>query len=109
MTNGHQLDIAQLVVRDAIPLGDEDRKLKGVLRKPEGLARAKDGEEVAVALEGEARDVRVRWTEVEDGKGGEKDGIYEWVCSVPGGKTVRLEAEWDVRSPGNLQWGERSN
>ena len=80
-----------------------------MLRKPEGLARAKDGEEVAVVLEGEARDVRVRWTEVEDGKGGEKDGIYEWVCSVPGGETVRLEAKWDVRSPGDLQWGEQSD
>ena len=58
VTNRHQLDIVRPIVRDAIPLEDEDEKIKVVLRKL--LARAKDRDEVAVELEGEGRDVRVR-------------------------------------------------
>ena len=61
VTNGYQLDVVRPVVQDAIPLGDEDERIKVVLRKPERLARAKDEHEVAVELESEERDVRVRW------------------------------------------------
>ena len=44
---------------------------------------------------------------MEDGKGGEKDGIYEWVCAIPAGKRVQLETEWDVKAPGGLKWEEK--
>ena len=108
VTNGHDFDIPALVVRDVIPLGDEDANIQVMLRKPEGLARAKDGEEIAVEVEGDAKDVKVRWTKPEDGKGGEKDGMYEWVCGVPARKKARLEAEWDVKAPGTLRWEETS-
>ncbi|KAI0695487.1 hypothetical protein C8T65DRAFT_584266 [Cerioporus squamosus] len=106
-TNGHVFDIETLVVRDAIPLGNEDANIKVMLRKPDGLAQAKDGEEVTVSLEGEVKKARARWSKVENGKGGEKDGVYEWVCTVPAGKKVTLEAEWTVKAPSNVKWEER--
>ncbi|KAI0750044.1 hypothetical protein C8Q80DRAFT_1314673 [Daedaleopsis nitida] len=46
VTNNHQLDISPLVVREALPLGDDEAKVKVTLCKPEGLARAKDEEEI---------------------------------------------------------------
>ena len=91
MTNGHQLDVVRLVVQDAIPLEDEDERIRLVLRKPEGFARAKDGSEVAVELEGEERDVRARW---KMGRVARKT-VSTSGCGVPAGKTVRLEVEWD--------------
>ena len=36
--NGHPLDITDLVVRDAIPLGNDHDHIQVTLRKPEGLA-----------------------------------------------------------------------
>ena len=108
IANGHTFDISDLVVRDAIPLGNEDAKIRVMLHKPEGLAQAKDEEEIAVSLEdSDAKDVKVRWTKVENGKGGEKDGMYEWVCRLPAGKKVQLEAEWDVKAPGGQEWEEK--
>ena len=106
--NNHQFDIHSLVVRDAIPLADDDAKVKIMLRKPEGLARAKDDEEVIVSLKGDVQEGKVRWTKVEKGKGGERDGMYEWVCGIPGGKKVELEAEWDVKAPSNVKWEEET-
>ena len=106
VANGHGFDIAQLVVRDAIPLGDPEAQISIALRKPEGLARAKDGEEVAVEMDGDGKDVKVRWSKVEDGKGGEKDGMYEWVCGIAAGKKVQLEAQWDVKAPESTRWEE---
>ena len=55
--NAHQFDVSALVVRDVIPLGDQDANIKVMLHKPEGLAQAKDGEEVAVDLGENAKDV----------------------------------------------------
>lgn len=46
---------------------------------------------------------RVRWSKIENGKGGEKDGMYEWVCSVPAGKKVELLAEWDFRASSSVE------
>ncbi len=108
-TNGHTFDIPKLVIRDAIPLGDENANIKVMLRKPEGLAQAKDGEEVTVLLEGEVQNAKARWSKLENGKGGEKDGMYEWVCSVPAGKAVSLKAEWAVKAPSNVKWEETIN
>ena len=94
-------------MRDGIPLGDSDANIKVMLRRPEELAHARDGEEVPVDLGADVRDAKVRWSKVEKGSGGEKDGTYEWVCgSIAAGKEVKLEAEWDIKSPANLRWEE---
>ena len=82
------------------------------MRKPDGLALAKADDEVAVALEdaSEVKEAKIRWGKVEDGKGGEKDGMYEWVCgTVVAGKEVKFEAEWDIKSPANVRWEEKPN
>ena len=107
IANGHDFDVARLVVRGAVPLGNPEAQITVTLRNPEGLALAKDGEEVAVEMDGDATDVKVRWSKVEDGKGGEKDGMYEWLCGIPTGKKVVLKAEWDIRVPGSLPWEEK--
>ncbi|KAI0706411.1 hypothetical protein C8Q76DRAFT_157803 [Earliella scabrosa] len=107
ITNNHPFDISELIVRDGIPLGDSDANIKVMLRRPEELAHARDGEEVPVDLGADVRDAKVRWSKVEKGRGGEKDGTYEWVCrSIAAGKEVKLEAEWDIKSPANLRWEE---
>ena len=79
-------------------------------RKPDGLAQAKDGEEVPIDLGADVQDAKVRWSKVEKGQGGEKDGMYEWVCgTVVAGKEVKFEAEWDIKSPANVRWEEKPN
>ena len=105
--NGHSFDLDGVIVRDSLPLGDAEAKIKVALQKPTGLAQAKDGEEIAVALDGEVGGAKVRWSAIVDGKGGEKDGVYEWVCKIPAGKKVELEVEWDVKAPAGLRWEEK--
>ena len=109
VANKHTFDAAGLVVRDTIPLGNEEAKIKVMLRKPDGLALAKADEAIVIALEdtSEVKEVKVRWGKVEDGKGGEKDGMYEWVCGIPAGQKVQLETVWDVKAPGELKWEEK--
>ena len=43
------------------------------------------------------------------GKGGEKDGMYEWVCGIAAGQKVQLEARWDVKAPESVRWEESTN
>ena len=113
ISNGHSFDLTGLVVRDAIPLGNSDANIKVALRKPDGLAQAKDGEEVTVTLPGvgdaAGQEAKVRWARTENGGGGEKQGLYEWVCELKAGKKVRLEAEWEVKAPSTLRWEEQLN
>ena len=113
ISNGHSFDLTGLVVRDAIPLGNADANIKVALRKPDGLAQAKDGEEVTVTLPGvgdaAGQEAKVRWARTENGGGGEKQGLYEWVCELKAGKKVRLEAEWEVKAPSTLRWEEQLN
>lgn len=108
ITNQHAHAVTELVVRDAIPLGNEDVQVAVMLRKPAGLAEAVQGAEVAVKLAEPQEGVtaKVRWTKVEDGRGGEKDGLYEWVCAIPPGKKISLEAQWDVKGPSDVLWSE---
>ncbi|KAM5544768.1 hypothetical protein V8D89_001666, partial [Ganoderma adspersum] len=115
ITNGHSFDLSGLVVCDVIPLGHDEASIKVALRRPEGLAQAKDGEEVTVALSPvtsaagdlERQEAKVHWTRTENGVGGEKEGLYEWVCELKAGEKVRLEAEWEVKAPSSLQWEEQ--
>ena len=115
ITNGHSFDIAGLVVRDGIPLGHDDANIKVVLRQPDGLAQAKDGEEVTVALSSkgpgdlETQEAKVRWARMENGGGGEKEGLYEWVCELKAGQKVQLEAEWEAKAPSSMEWEEKRN
>ena len=115
ISNGHSFDISGLVVRDTIPLGNDDANITVSLRRPEGLAQAKDGEEIAVALldleaaAGEEQEAKVRWARTKNRDGGEKKGSYEWVCGLKAGKRVRLEAEWEIKAPDTLQWEEQPN
>ncbi|KAI0323765.1 hypothetical protein GY45DRAFT_1376087 [Cubamyces sp. BRFM 1775] len=112
VTNLHKFDIAKLVIRDAIPLGSEDNKLSVVLHKPEGLVESKDGQNVAINLNADGNadtkaTAKVRWQKVVEGKGGEKDGLFEWVCAVPAGEKIPLDAQWDIKAPSDAQWQEK--
>ena len=34
--------------------------------------------------------------------------MYEWVCGVPAGKRVELEAEWVITAPASVKWEEKT-
>ena len=72
------------------------------MRKPKGLADAKDGEIVDLKDDG----LKVTWEAMIDGKGGEKEGKYEWKWKVGSGAKVNLESEWEVKVPGDVAWVE---
>ncbi|KAI9056768.1 hypothetical protein FKP32DRAFT_1681936 [Trametes sanguinea] len=104
--NRHNHDIPELIVRESVPLGSEEEKINIVLRKPAGLADAKDGQIILDRVEtddGEMVNAKVCWTEVVDGKGGEKDGMFEWIHAIPAGKKISFEAHWDVKSPSDAR------
>ena len=113
ITNGHTFDTTGPVARDAIPLENEEANIKVALRRLEGLGQAKDGEGAAVILAGtrgsagEVQDAIVQWAQMETGGGGEKKGLYEWICKLGAGKKVRLEVEWEVKEPSSLRWEEQ--
>ncbi|OSC98498.1 hypothetical protein PYCCODRAFT_1417614 [Trametes coccinea BRFM310] len=104
--NRHNHDIPELIVRESVPLGSEADKVNVILRKPAGLASAKDGH--VETDDGETVNAKVRWTEVTDGNGGEKDGLFEWIHAIPAGKKISFEAQWDVKSPSNVRWTEQT-
>ena len=62
-------------------------------------------EEALAALAGQ-QGAKVRWVRTEGGGGGEKEGLYEWVCELKAGKKVRLEAEWEAKAPSSMGWEE---
>jgi len=97
--NKHAFPIDDLIVKDVIPtLCDQDKRTKVILRKPAALAEAKDGQIVDLKTVG----LRVGWEKVaEGGKGGEKEGKFEWRWKVGSGAKVTLDAEWEVKVPGD--------
>jgi hypothetical protein len=99
--NKHPFALTDLVVRDIIPTCD-DKRAKVLLRKPEGLADAKDGEVVKLAPPG----LKVMWGKTWDGRAAEKDGRFEWAWSVDGGAKAVLEAEWELKAPTDVAWVE---
>lgn len=101
MHNKHQFAISDLIIRDSVPTCD-DKRAKVILRKPAGLAEAKDGESVDLKNQG----LRVQWEPIVDHKGGYKEGKFEWRWNVNTGAKVIVEAEWDVNSTGDTQWIE---
>ncbi|KAF7424576.1 hypothetical protein PC9H_009884 [Pleurotus ostreatus] len=103
ISNSHKYDVPRLLVRECLPLSSPDQEVKVVLKSPAELADAKDKEEV------EVRDgLKVMWSPVVDGKGGEKDGMFEWRSSVKAGGEIILDANWEVRTP-NGKWVEYSD
>lgn len=90
----------------------EDKRVKVILRKPEGLADVKDGG--VVWMGGKDKDAEqkkegglsVGWEKLVDGKGGEKEGRFEWKWKVGSGEKVVLETEWEVKAPADVIWSE---
>ncbi|KAI0064999.1 hypothetical protein BV25DRAFT_1914144 [Artomyces pyxidatus] len=103
--NRHAFDLSTLIVRDALPVSDDEKRVSVVLRQPSVLAQAKEGESKEFD-DGEGNTFDVQWTAGQDGKGGQKEGLFEWVCKVGAGKEITLETVWDVKAPANVQWIE---
>jgi uncharacterized protein (TIGR02231 family) len=117
VTNRHPFALRELVVRDGVPVCEDEKRVSVVLRHPVGLAELEQGEELQVgvkqdAREGEGEEVvvgqkqKVRWCKVVDGKGGRKEGLFEWVVEVGAGEELTIETEWDVKAPVSLKWIE---
>ncbi|KAF8963135.1 hypothetical protein BDZ97DRAFT_1821922 [Flammula alnicola] len=102
--NKHPFAITDLLVRDCVPVS-EDKRFKVILRKPFGLADAKDGKTVDLQNDG----LQVGWEKLVDGKGREKEGKFEWKWKVGSGATVNLEAQYDVKVPKDVSWVIGSN
>ena len=88
---------------DNVPVSEDERRASVVLRRPAGLTKREQGEELKVG-DGESgdRNRTVRWSKVVVGKGG-KEGLFEWVVEVEAGEEVTIETEWDVKTS-NQHW-----
>jgi len=125
ITNSHPFALRALVLRDAVPVSEDGERVNVVLRRPAALADLEQGEDLEVGAEdgeeeaeeeGEEGEVRperraasrrtVRWCKLVDGKGGRKEGLFEWVVDVGAGEEVTIETEWDVKAPVSLRWIE---
>ncbi|KAH9000880.1 hypothetical protein EDB86DRAFT_3063731 [Lactarius hatsudake] len=122
ITNSHPFALRALVLRDAVPVSEDGERVNVVLRRPAALADLEQGEEGDVGAEdeeeeeGEEGEVRperraaprrkVRWCKLVDGKGGRKEGLFEWVVDIGAGEEVTIETEWDVKAPVSLKWVE---
>ena len=121
ITNSHPFALRALILRDAVPMSEDELRVNVVLRRPAALADLEQGEELEVgadgegvegAEEGEVRPERssakrkVRWGKLVEGKGGRKAGLFEWVVDVGAGEQITIETEWDVKAPVSLSWVE---
>jgi uncharacterized protein (TIGR02231 family) len=124
VTNRHPFALRELVVRDGVPVCEDEKRVSVVLRHPAGLAELEQGKELQVGAkedggregdsgsEGEAeaeadkKNQKVRWCKAVDGKGGRKEGLFEWVVEVGAGEELTIETEWDVKAPVSLKWIE---
>jgi uncharacterized protein (TIGR02231 family) len=111
VTNQHPFALRELVVRDGLPVSENEKCVSVVLRRPAGLADLEQGEECEVdakdgGREGGGKQHSVRWSKAVDGKGGKKEGLFEWVVEVGGGEELTIDTEWDVKAPTSLRWVE---
>ncbi|KAH9000878.1 hypothetical protein EDB86DRAFT_472098 [Lactarius hatsudake] len=117
ITNSHPFALRELVLRDAVPVSEDGERVNVVLRRPAALADLEQDEELEVGEEvkevGDEDEERraaprrkVRWCKLVDGKGGRKEGLFEWVVDVGAGEEVTIETEWDVKAPVSLKWIE---
>ncbi|KAF9459031.1 hypothetical protein BDZ94DRAFT_1239542 [Collybia nuda] len=100
--NKHTFTIPDLIICDVVPTSD-DKRAKVILRKPEGLADANAGE---VVTDTERDGLQVMWSKQADGKGGKKEGKFEWKWCVAAGVKVTLESQWEIKAPGDVIWAE---
>ena len=97
--NRHPFALRGLVLRDNVPVSEDGQRACVVLRRPEGLTRLEQGEELKVSGgKNGGKNGTVRWSKVVDGKGGKKEGMFEWVVGVEAGEEVTIETEWDVKT-----------
>lgn len=108
--NKHPFAITRLILHDALPLvGSDDKSFKVTLKEPDHLLSASGEQEVTVQEVSEKwKDSKlqrkVRWGKTMDGRGGEKDGKYEWLVPLEAGQEVTLTAVWEVRSSRGVAW-----
>jgi uncharacterized protein (TIGR02231 family) len=94
--NCHPFALRGLVLRDNVPVSEDDKRASVVLHRPEGLMRLEQGKELKFSKRG-GKYRTVRWSKAVDGKGG-KEGMFEWVIEVEAGGEVTIETEWDVKT-----------
>jgi hypothetical protein len=119
VTNRHPFALRELVVRDNVPVSEDEKRTCVVLRYPAGLAELEQKGELRVGADDSEREGKdekqktqtqtrmVRWGKVVDGKGGKKEGLFEWVVEVEAGEEITIEAEWDIKVPVSLGWFKR--
>jgi hypothetical protein len=71
----HPFPLRAFVLRDGVPVSEDDKRVNVILRHPSRLADLEQGQELKVNGQ-----QTVRWCKVVDGKGGKKEGLFEWVC-----------------------------
>jgi len=103
--NKHRFPLSEIIIRDVIPIS-QDKRVKVHLRKPDGLVDAKDGQ--VVDLKKLKEGLKVRWSSLVDGKGGEKEGRFEFMWKVNAGASVTVQSEWEVKAPADVDWHESS-
>ncbi|KAI0264596.1 hypothetical protein BC834DRAFT_826093 [Gloeopeniophorella convolvens] len=104
VANRHPFALRAFVLRDCVPTPDDEKRVSVVLRRPAGLADLEQGKDLEVDVDGKKK--TVRWSELVEGKGGKKDGLFEWALEVGAGEEVTMEAEWDVKAPASFIWAE---
>jgi hypothetical protein len=97
--------LSEITIRDVIPIS-QNKRVKVHLRKPDGLVDAKD--EQVVDLKKLKEGLKVRWSPLIDGKGGEKEGRFEFMWKVDAGANVTVQSEWEVKAPADIDWHESS-
>ncbi|KAI0264598.1 hypothetical protein BC834DRAFT_881571 [Gloeopeniophorella convolvens] len=107
VTNKHSFPLRPFVLRDGVPTSDDKDRVSVILRHPAGLAELEQGKEKSTqATNPKDKKTTVRWGKVADGKGGRKEGLFEWTFEVGAGEEVTVETEWDVKAPASLRWVE---
>lgn len=119
--NRHAFAIDKIILRDALAVSDDEKKVKVLLKRPTSLLSmaelegAEDSDDAIKGAESKGKGAEGRencvakWQEAKDGKGGRKDGLFEWICEdIEAGKEISVETEWDVRAPADVKWVEVS-
>jgi hypothetical protein len=98
LRNAHSFTLPAVHVKDSLPLVGDDKRMRVVVRKPVGLADAGQG---AVEVDG---GVKCMWAK----KGGEKEGMVEWVADIGAREEVKMIMEYEVRGPVETGWALRA-
>jgi len=109
LKNKRATPIKGFLVRDIVPVAD-NKDIKVVLIKPDGLAEAEEGKDVRVEekKEGEKGEVKIRWRKSSGDKGGMKEGRLEWVVDLEAKEEKALVLQWEVVAPFGMKWAYSS-